>query len=192
MLKNGAKEELSLLVGAKKDGRAFVKLEKGDIVGVLDPSATAKVMGEYRKRSAWTGVDASQVESVEFKAGDAFYRFNKVGSNWVDPAKPTDPIDPAKVSELLDALAGLKAGHYAADKGTDLKLYGLLPPQRTITISQRGGVTKTLQIGREEGGSNGTRLYARVDDKDRTDVFVLNESDTLKLAKDRAAFVQKK
>lgn len=192
VLKNGAKEELSLLVGSKKDGRAFVKLEKGDIVGVLDPSATAKVMGEYRKRAVWTGVDASQVESVEFKVGDAFYRFNKVGTNWVDPTKPTELIDPAKVSELLDTLAGLKAGHYAADKGADLKLYGLLPPQRTITINQRGGVTKTLQIGREEGGSSGTRLYARVDEKDRTDVFVLNEGDTLKLAKDRAAFVQKK
>ncbi|QEL13579.1 DUF4340 domain-containing protein [Limnoglobus roseus] len=192
VLKNGDTEAMSLLVGSKKDGRAFVKLEKGDLVGLLDPSLTAKVTGEYRKRAVWTGIDASQVENVEIKAGDSTVQLTKVGMAWADTAKPTDIIDAGKVSELLDALAGLKALRYASDKDADLKLYGLQPPQRTITISQRGGVTKTLQIGREEGGSNGSRLYARVDEKGRTDVFVLSEADTQKLTRDRAAFAGKK
>ncbi len=190
-LKNGQTEVLSLLVGNEKGGKAFAKLEKGDLVAVLDRALTAKVTGEYRKRTAWTGLDASQVEAIDFQAGEQKWKYTKVGANWVDAAKPTDLVDPAAVTELLDALAGLKAQRFAADKGVDLKLYGLLPPQRTITITQRGGVTKTLQIGREEGGSNGTRLYARVDDKARTDVFILGEADVRKIAKDRAGFLKK-
>jgi Domain of unknown function (DUF4340) len=190
-LKNGATEVLSLLVGNEKGGKAFAKLEKGDLVAVLDRSLTAKATGEYRKRIVWTGVDASQVEAIDFRVGEQSWKYSKVGANWVDGAKPTDLVDPAAITELLDALAGLKSQRYAADKGADLKLYGLQPPQRTITISQRGGVSKTLQIGREEGGSNGTRLYARVDDKDRTDVFILGEADVRKIAKDRAGFLKK-
>lgn len=191
-LKDGSNDVLSLLVGNEKNGRAYVKLEKGDMIGVLDRSLTAKVLGEYRKRTVWSGVDASQVETIEFTNGTASFQLTKVGANWIDSAKPTDMIDPAKISELLDAMAGLKVLRYAADQKADLKLYGLEPPQRTITISQRGGVVKTLHLGREEGGSNGTRLYAKVADKDRTDVFVLSEADTAKLARDRSALLQKK
>jgi hypothetical protein len=189
VLKNGANEVLSLLVGAEKGGRVYAKLEKGDLVALLDPSLTAKVTGEYRKRAAWSGVDAAQVEAISVQAGNADFRFTKVGGNWTDAAKPTDRIDPAQVSEFLDALAGLKALRYAADKDADPKLYGLQPPQRIVTITQQGGLTKTLYLGREEGGSGGKRVYARVDEKGRTDVFVLSEADTRKLTKDRAGFV---
>jgi hypothetical protein len=194
ILAAGDKEVLSLLVGSKeKDGpRVYAKLEKGDLVAALDPTLTAKVLGEYRKRAVWTGVDAAQVETIAVSSGASNFALRKVGTTWADTAKPTDPIDSAKVSEYLDALAGLKAERYVADKDADLKLYGLQPPERVIVLTQKGGVTKTLHLGRPEGGSNGKRVYAKVADAGRTDVFVLSEADTGKLTRDRAAFVGKK
>ena len=190
VFRSGDKEVLSLLVGAKdKAGtRVFAKLEKGDMVALLDPILTAKILGEYRKRAVWTGVDASQIETIAISAGTAGFALRKLGTSWIDTAKETDPIDVAKVTELLDALAGLKAERYVADQKADLKLYGLQPAQRVITLLQKGGATKTIQIGREEGGSNGKRFYARIDDKDRTDVFIISEADATKLQRDRAAY----
>jgi hypothetical protein len=169
----------------------YAKLEKGDLVAALDPTVTGKVLGEYRKRAVWSGVDASQVETLSVSSGASNFSLRKVGTTWVDSAKPTDPIDTAKVSEVLDTLAGLKAGRYVADKDADLKLYGLQPPERVIVVTQKGEA-KTLHLGRPEGGSDGKRVYARVDDKGRTDVFVLTEADTAKLTRDRAGFVGKK
>lgn len=191
---SGDKEVLALLVGAKEKSsqRAYAKLEKGDLVAALDPGLTAKVLGEYRKRAVWTGVDAAQVETVAVSSGASNFALRKVGQTWVDAAKPGDPIDAARVSEFLDALAGLKAERYVADKDADLKLYGLQPPERVIVLTQKGGVTKTLHLGRPEGGSDGKRVYARVDEKGRTDVFVLSEADTAKLTRDRAGFAGKK
>lgn len=189
----GDKEVLSLLVGAREKGgpRAYAKPEKGDLVAVLDPAATGKVLGEYRKRAVWSGVDAAQVETIAVSGGGADFALRKVGATWVDSAKPTEPIDTAKVSEFLDALAGLKAERYVADKDADRKLYGLEPPQRVIVLTQKGEA-KTLHLGRPEGGSGGKRVYARVDDKGRTDVFILSEADTAKLTRDRAGFGGKK
>jgi hypothetical protein len=133
-------------------------------------------------------VDAAQAESVTVKAGATSFTFTKEGQTWVDKANPKDAIDSAKVTDLLSALAGLKVERYAADKDGDPKLFGLAPPQRTITVTQSGGVTKTLLIGLPEGGSDGKRVYAKPDEKDRTDVVVLSDADTEKLMRDRAAY----
>ena len=64
------------------------------------------------------------------------------------------------------------------DKGADLKLYGLEPPELVIEAIAPGG-SRTLQIGRAEGDSK--RFYARVAVEDRSDVFVISETDAAKL-----------
>lgn len=189
----GGKEVLSLLVGTKeKDGRAFAKLEKGDMVAALDAGLTAKVLGEYRKRAVWAGLDAAQAETVAVDggAGKSFV-LQKLGASWADRASPTAAVDTAKVTELLDALAGLKAERFVADTQADPKLFGLQPPQRVIVVSVKGGGTKILQLGRFEGGSGDKRVYARVEEPGRTDVFVLSEADTAKVMRDRPAFAGK-
>lgn len=187
---NGDKEVRSILLGKKDaDGkRAFGKLEGGDAVVLFDPALTTKLLSEYRKRAVWTGVDASQVQSLAVSSGDSNFAFTKLGPAWLDPQKGDDPPDPAKVTDTLAALAGLKAERFVADKGADLKLYGLDKPSRVIVITQQGGTTKTLHLGGEVGGTNGQQVYAKVDDKDRTDVFVLSEADTAKLTRDRAGY----
>jgi hypothetical protein len=190
----GDKEVLNLLVGTKEqDGRrVYAKLTGGDVVALLDPATTGKVLAEYRRRAVWSGVDAAQIETIAVSSGTSSFSLRKVGTSWVDTDKPNEPIDTAKVSEFLDALAGLKAERFAADTNADLKLYGLDPPQRVIVLTQRGGQTRTLHLGRPEGGSDDKRVYARVDDKDRSDVIVLSEADTAKLTRDRAGFAAAK
>ena len=184
----GDKEVLALQFGKVEAGKVFAKVAKENVVAKLDAALTTRVLAEYRKRAVWSGVDAAQAESVTVKTGANSFTFKKAGQNWIDADKPTEAVDSAKVTELLAALAGLKAERYAADKDADLKLFGLTPPQRTITVTQAGGVTKTLQIGLPEGGSDGKRVYARPDEKDRTDVVVLSDADTEKLLRDRAGY----
>ncbi len=194
-LRAGDQEVLSLLIGAKeKTGpRVYAKLEKGDLVAKLDAKLTERVLGEYRTRAVWTGVDASQIETLAISSGDGKSNFalRKMGMQWIDPAKATEPINAAKVSEFLATLAGLKAERYVVDQKADLKLYGLEPPERIIVLNQKGGTVQTLHLGLAEGGSGGKRIYARVDAPGRTDVFILSDADTAKLRQDRAAFVGK-
>jgi hypothetical protein len=189
----GDKDVLKLALGAhEKNGqRAFAKVDGSDIVALLDPVLTNRLLSEYRKRNVWSGVDAAQIEAVAISSGSVNFSLKKAGAAWVDPDRPAEPINAAAVTELLDALAGLKAVRYAADEKADFKLFGLEPPQRVIVVTQKNGASKTLHLGREEGGSGG-RVYARVADKDRTEVFVLSEADSAKLLKDRPAYVGKK
>jgi hypothetical protein len=189
------REEVVLLVGEKEKetGRVHAKLAKGDkadLVVLLDPTLTGRVLGEYRRRAAWTDLDASQAESLVVSAGSGTFQFRKEGGTWKDPAKPTEPVDAAKVEETLTALAGLKAERFVADKDPKLGLYGLEKPARVIVVTQRGGSAKTLHLGSPVGGTDGKQVYAKLPDQPA--VFVLSAADTEKLTRDRAAFAGKK
>jgi hypothetical protein len=188
----GDKPVLSLKLG-KKDatGRVHAMLEAGDMVAFLDPILTGKVLAEYRKRALWTDVDASQIETVVLTSGTGNVVLQKQGNGWVDPAKPADKFDGAKITELLAAFAGLKAERYAADQKADLALYGLEKPSRVIVVTARGGATKSLAIGGPEGTSAGKQVYAKVNDPSRTEVIVLSEADSAKLTRDRAGLLAK-
>ncbi len=188
----GDREVLSLQVGTKeKDGpRAYAKTEKGDVVALLDPALTGRVLGEYRKRAVFADLDASQVDSLIVSTGTANFVLRKDGSAWKDPAKPAEPIDAAKVTETLAALAGLKAERFVADADAKLGLYGLEKPSRVVVVTAKGGPPKTLQIGGPVGESGGKQVYAKRSDQPA--VFVLSEADTAKLTRDRPAFAGKK
>lgn len=186
----GDREVLSLQVGTTEKGgqRVYAKLEKGDLVALLDPVLTTKVLGEYRKRAVFSDLDASQAESLVVSAGTANFVLRKDGGGWKDPSKPNEPIDSAKVTETLAALAGLKAERFVADQNAKLALYGLEKPARVIVAQTKTGA-KTLHLGGPVGGTNGKQVYAKL--PDRTDVFVLSESDTAKLTRDRSAYAGK-
>lgn len=188
----GDREVLKLLVGAKdKDGkRAYAKLDKGDAVVLLDPTTTAKLLGEYRKRDAWKDVDASQIAGLAISSGTSQFSLQNSPMGWGDRSQ--DRFDSSAVNETAAALAGLKAERFVADKDAKLDLYGLAKPRRVIVVTQRGQPPKILQIGGDVGGTGGKQVYARVEEPGRGDVFVLSESDTAKLMRDRAAYLLKK
>ena len=190
-LYDGDKTVLVLLIGKKTaDGRVHVATDKGELVGLLDPALTTRVLAEYRSRKPWD-LDAAQVQSIEIDAAGAKFALEKAGAMWLDAAKPDDPIDARVVNELLGTLGALRVERYAADKDADTKLFGLEKPEVTLTVMV-GPAKRVLEIGSTVGGTDGKQRYARVVDKDHTDVFILTAADTTRLTRDRAAYVMKK
>jgi Domain of unknown function (DUF4340) len=195
----GDKEELSLLIGQleKKPGepaRVYAKLANSDIVFLLDPKLTSRVLGEYRSRKLWDPIDASQAIRLEYGSpgGDPArkpFTLDMLPNAWRVDGMPGAKVNVPAINETLAALASLRAERFVMDKDADPKLYALDPPQLTVEVLTRTGAKRTLQIGGREGESN--RRYARLTDANRTDVFVISEADAAKIVRDVAGFVQK-
>jgi hypothetical protein len=192
---SGDKEVLGLLVGSYEAGkgpvdqaRRYAKLTTKDLVFLLDPGLSKRVLAEYRGRSIWGPLDAAQVETLEYKASGRSFTLQKRGTSWHVAGQPMVAVKTEAVSETLDALARLKAERYVVDKDADLKLYGLEPPLLTVDILTPAG-KRTLEIGRAEGDSK--RHYARVPEANHTEVFIIAEADADRIIRDLAAFTQK-
>ena len=191
-ISDGGKEVLTILIGDRAaDGRVYAMTEKGELVGLLSPDLSGRVLDEYRVRKVW-GIDAAQLQSVTITEGKKQFALLKSGQRWLDVARPEDKIDTRAVTELLSTLAGLKAERFAADKDADLKLYGLDTPSVRIVASRQAGESQTLLIGMGVGGKDRKRVYAKVDAVGRTDVFILSEADTARLLRERGAYLEKK
>ena len=99
---------------------------------------------------------------------------------WQVTGKPDAKVNPTAVSEMLAAVAGLKAERFVVDQKADLKLYGLEPPTRVLVVRTRSGQSVTVHLGRAEGESK--RVYATVPGAGG-EVAVLSEADSAKLTK---------
>lgn len=196
---NGDKEVLHLLIGSlekvgmeKKTAglRAYAMLDKGSSVYLLDWRLTHMLTSEYRKRDLWPPIQPDKITEIAVKAADPkdSFTFVKGPMGWSDPSKSGDTINPISVADLNFALSDLRADRFVVDKGvSDLKAYGLDKP-RTITITADGKKT-TLLLGNMVDGK---KSYGKVDDPNRTEVFVLNESDSRTLNRPKADFVTRK
>jgi hypothetical protein len=197
---SGDKEVFHLLVGNREkigppekqtEGyRAYAKLAKGDGVYLLDMPLTTRLAAEYRKRRLWEPFTETEITEFSVKAPDAkdSYTLTKTPKGWEDPAKPGERLDKELVDNLLFTVANLKVDRFFVDKGvTDLKPYGLDKP-RTLTVTTEGGKKHTLLLG---GVFEGKKLYAKLDDPARTDVFLLSENDTRVLNRPRAEYAAK-
>jgi hypothetical protein len=188
-LQSGDKPVLDLLIGDRepKGNRRYAKLAKGDLVFLLDPRLSQKVLDEYRPRAVWTPtLDAVQIESLNYRyARNPFLLEKAESNNWQAVGKPDAKINAATVEDTLAALAGLKLSRYAVDKGANLALFGLDKPELILEVATRSG-KHVLHIGNAEGTSKGR--YARVPNGDRSDVFVLDEATSERLLRDLNAF----
>jgi hypothetical protein len=187
-VQSGDKEMLNLLVGNKeaKGGRRYAKLARGNLVFLLDPRLSQKVLEEYRPRTVWTTpLDALQIESLNYRYQRNPFLLEKAGTAWQTVGKPDAKINAATVEDTLAALAGLKLSRYAVDKGANLALFGLDKPELILEVATRSG-KRLLHVGNVEGNSKGR--YARVPDGDRSDVFVLDEETCVRLMRDLNAF----
>jgi hypothetical protein len=177
------------LVGKRgKNGpRAYARLADRDMVFLLDPRLTTKALGEFRQRTVWTPpLDAVQVVELMYQRAGGAFELAKGDDGWKAVSKPDAKIDSRTVEETLAALAGLKLERYVMDKGANLALFGLAPPELAVEITTKSGQRFTLDLGRTEGESK--RRYAHVAEKGRTDVFLVSEADGKKIVRDLAAF----
>ncbi|MCZ2341046.1 MAG: DUF4340 domain-containing protein [Bacteroidales bacterium] len=189
---SGDKAVLSLSLGKHdpKTGRVYVQTAGSAMVAQLDTRASEQLLGEYRRREVFTGADASAMNTLAVSGASGNFVLQK-GPNgqWVDPAKPMEKIDQAKVTDTLAAFATLSANPYVVDKNAKRELYGLKEPKRVIVVSQKNGVTWTLHLGGPVAGSDGKQVYGAVVDPQRSDVFALNAEATMKLTRTRSAFL---
>ncbi len=189
---NGDKVVLTLLIGkTAPDGRIHVSAGTGGMIALLGKEQSAKVLAEYRVRKPWT-IDAFQADTVEITRSGKTFAMQKRGAAWVDPAAPGDMIRVPALTELLGGLTALQVERYAVDEKGDPKLFGLETPEVTLMVTFKDGSTRTLAVGGVVGGTADKQRYAKVVDKNRTEVFVLSVADTTRLTRDRAAYVQKK
>ncbi len=189
---NGDKVVLTLLIGkAAADGRVHATVANSGMVALLGKEQSAKVLAEYRARKPWV-LDAFQADTIEIARGGKTFAILKRGAAWVDPVAPDDAISTPAVAELLGGLTALQVDRYAVDENGDPKLFGLDKPEVTVTVTFKDGSSRVLAIGNAVGGTNDKQRYAKVVDKNRTEVFVLSVADTARLMRDRAAYVQKK
>jgi hypothetical protein len=195
---NGDKEVLNLLVGARekvgekgkeKDGfRAYAKLDKGDLVVLLDMSLTARLSAEYRKRALWEPLDVSQATEIRLETpeGPGTFRLTKGAIGWMDPLSLADRINNEAVTDFLDAFAGLKAERFVEHAATDGgKLYGLDPPRKTLTVTTQNNQKRTILLGRTDDQK---RVYAKLEGK--KEIVLLSEKDTTKINRDKVGFLE--
>ena len=189
---SGTKEVLNLLVGgADKTGRRrYAKLAAGDVVFLLDPPTTTRVLAEYRTRAVWaTPLDAAQVEGVRFGYERNPFALDKVDGLWEVAGKPGEVVKVQAVNDALDALARLQGRALRPRQGGRPEA---VRPGAAGAVDRGADARRAsgrLQIGRTEGESK--RYYARVPDKDRSDVFVISEADGARIVRDLAAFTEK-
>lgn len=196
---NNDKEVFHLLLGSlEKVGmekkiaglRTYAMLDKGSTVFLLDWRLTHMLTAEYRKRDLWPPVQPDKVTEIAVKAVDPkdSFTLTKEPTGWSDPAKKGDVLNQPIVADLLFGIADARVDRFVVDKdATDLKPYGLDKP-RTITITA-DGKKLTLLLGTM---LDGKKLYAKVDDPKRTDVFLLSETDSKALSRPRAEYSVKK
>ena len=178
-----------MLIGkTEKNGpRAYARLADRDMVFLLDPRLTAKALGEFRLRTVWSPpLDAVQVVGLTYKRADGAFELAKNGDVWKAVGKKDAKVDSRTVEETLAALAGLKLERYIMDKGANLALFGLAPPELTVEIATKSGQKFSLDIGRTEGESK--RRYAHSPSSAQADVFLVSEADGDKIVRDLAAF----
>jgi hypothetical protein len=196
---SGDKEVLNLLVGSKekvgekgkeKDGfRAYAKLDKGDLVVLLDMALTSKLGAEYRKRALWEPLDVATATSIQVETpeGPGSFQLMKGPVGWIDPLNPAERISNEAATDFLDAFAGLKAERYVEHSAADAgKIYGLDPARKTITVTTQNGQKRTLLLGRVDDSK---RVYAKPNDAASKVVVLLSEADTAKVNRDRASFL---
>lgn len=186
----GGKDMLNLLIGdaEPKGTRRYAKLEKSNLVFLLDPRLSRKVLDEYRPHTVWSPpLDAVQIESLNYRTKRNPFVLEKDGSTWQVAGKPNAKINAAAVEDTLAALASLKLSRYAVDKGANLALFGLDKPDVTLEAATRSG-KRVLLIGNYVG--NTKSRYAHVPDGGRSDVFVLDEATCTRVLRDLAAFGQ--
>lgn len=182
----GDREMLDVLIGKEKDGRRYAKLAKGDQVFLLSPKQSVAALAEYRNRKPWSPLDAAQIAQVTVSRDDSSFTLTKREGGWIMKDRLADKVNEKTVTDLLDALAGLKVDFYVADAKANLQLFGLEPPAAKIEVTTPAGA-RTLLLGRTEGGSE--RVYAAVAGSDA--VFVLSAVDSARLSRPLAAYLAK-
>ncbi|MEZ6141123.1 MAG: DUF4340 domain-containing protein [Zavarzinella sp.] len=188
---NGDKTVLTVLLGGRekidgKDGfRNYAMVPDKKMVVLLDMALSAKLRAEYRQRSLWETLDVAEANKivVDTQEGPGSFTLQKSPFGWMDNKDPADKLNVKEITDFLDAFAGLKAQQIVEHDATGkAKLFGLEPPQQTITVSSNNGQKRTLLVGRLN-----TDKQVYVTTPDLKAIAVLSATDTRRIVRDRSS-----
>ena len=111
-------------------------------------------------------LDPWKVRTFTLERGRETIRLEKPDEGWVVRQPVEAPADGPTITDLLNALETLRATRFDSEKPSesDLKRFGLSPPQARLTLLQEGwDVEKSVAFGKEAAGGG---RYARTIGRD--------------------------
>ncbi len=106
-------------------------------------------------------VKAAAVTRLEIAAGEQAAAVEKVDGRWQAVAGDLGEVDVTAITEILDALEGLRAVDYSAEPA-DPDRHGLATPRAALTVTAAGTLAPmTLRIGNET--RSGRNVYVQRD-----------------------------
>lgn len=123
-----------------------------------------KQKAEEAKTITLGSVDKDKIAAFSFVKDGKTYSLKKAGNTWNYEEDRNFPVDPDKVSTLLDQAATVKASRLVEDSKAHYDDFGLSNPSNVIGITDSTGKTTTYKIG--NANSVTSEYYAAVEGKD--------------------------
>ena len=134
------------------------------VVGSTIGDLTRKDLLALRDKSLLS-LDAWKVKKLTLERGKETIRLEKPDDGWIVKQPVEAPADGPTITDLLNALATLRATRFDTESPSqaDLKRFGLSPPQARLTLLQEGwDVEKSVLFGKEAtGGGRYERTVGR-------------------------------
>lgn len=167
----------------RHEGGVYAMVPGGLTICEVDPKVMDDLTAEFFDTRVAT-VEPSQARKLSIGGASAF-SFRKDGDQWRLVGEPSFEVDPAKVTEVFNALRDLRAGQFVRYAGAAPADYGLDKPEITITAEMEAGEPVDLMIsGRGKGGGD---RYAAMKTKPGR-VFLLKAQDLPKFTKQLSDF----
>jgi hypothetical protein len=138
--------EVFTLVASKKDGKAYVMVGGSDTICEVDPRVFDNLDAELLDRRLVPSAISNVTAVTITPDGSTPFTFERSGDNWSLVGEASFPVDPTKVTTLVQALNDLKAQRFASYKADDLAAFGLDKPHRAVTLKTADGSTVELLI----------------------------------------------
>ncbi len=147
-------------------GTCFALLPDGKEIAVVSASigdVAKKALLDLRDKTV-LAFDPWRVTRVRVERGKEALLLQKPEDGWKIQEPFEAPADGPAVNDLLSAAGGMKAASFAAEKAseTDLRRFGLSPPEGRLTILQEGwDAEKSILVGRETAGGRYVKASGR-------------------------------
>lgn len=162
------------------------------VVGVDFASTLSRPLPEYRSRDV-LNVPADEIRRIAVTGRASFTLVRTDEDVWHLAAPVSAPADTDRAEKLARRLADLRVTRFVTDRPGDLGPYGLTEPLLTVTITARPdkpaapaetqpNITGPATAPGEDvwriafGGRTADRVYARVVEPDRANVFQVDAS----------------
>ena len=165
--------------GKKDTDERYALIDERKMVVVLSAELSRALVAPALYFADRNLASFSNVDRAELTRGSRKAVFSRSDGNW-KMVQPTEaPADDAALGEMIRSLQRLRADEIVADKGADLKKYGLDQP--FLQWRLKSGETEQLNliVGAAENDQPGARRYAKLGDKNQ--VFLLNSKVTAKV-----------